>query len=101
MPLDNPLQIEFLTYNDWWCPRTLTRSFNRFKKAHNAYSKVAAIKKVSEPNQKDVAKELKISLATLMEDIKFYNQILPKGYLFFAKKSKLSKKFAEDTLAAW
>lgn len=73
---------------------------DNFTKTHNAYSKVAAIKKVSEPNPKDVAKELKISLATLMVEIEFYNQILPKGYLFFAKKSKLFKKFAGDALVA-
>lgn len=69
------------------------------KNFHDAYNNVANLNKTIVPNRKDVAEKLHISLSVLNQKVEFFNKILPKGYWFFNKNSKLSEKFALDFAA--
>lgn len=77
--------------------RKILKSFCEF---HSAYNYVSEKYLTPVPSRSDVAAELKITLEELDEQVDdIFNQILPKGYQFFSKNSKLSEKMAIDFAA--
>lgn len=61
---------------------------------HEKYNEVAQLENTTIPTQQGVAEKLKISLSVLKQRIKVLNQIAPKGYKFFDKKSKILEKYS-------
>lgn len=74
--------------------KMIRKTVNDFCDFHNAYNAVSKAAGFSIPTQKGVAYQLKISMSVLQERIKLLNQIAPKGYKFFDKKSKITEKFS-------
>lgn len=74
--------------------RIIRKTVNDFCDFHNAYNAVSKTEGCLVPTQKGVADQLKISMSVLQEKIKMLNQIAPKGYKFFDKKSKITEKFS-------
>lgn len=66
---------------------------------HKAYNEVSKFTRMPVPNKKDVAKKLGVSMQELNEMIDQFNEIVPKGFGFFEKGSKLSEKNAIDCAA--
>ena len=63
-----------------------------FCKLHGAYNAVVRMEGSLVPSQKGVASQLGISVDSLVEKLVLLNQIPPKGYKFFDKKSKIINK---------
>lgn len=71
--------------------RKITEEFCNF---HNAYNNVARVEESTIPSHRGLADQLNISIEVLQEKIKLLNQIPPKGYKFFDKKSKITEKLS-------
>lgn len=74
--------------------KMIRKTVNDFCDFHNAYNASSRAEGSPVPTQKAVAEQLKISISVLQERVRHLNQIAPKGYKFFDKKSKITEKFS-------
>jgi hypothetical protein len=71
--------------------RKMVRVFCDF---HDAYNKTANKEKSKLPTRQGVAEQLKVSTVVLNQRVDLLNRIVPKGYEFFYKSSKITDKIA-------
>lgn len=76
--------------------RTMNDFLKRMTAFHKAYNQVVYSEGCNTPDREKVAKKLNISLYQLNEEVKVFNKILPKGFLFFGKNTKINEKFAVE-----
>jgi hypothetical protein len=71
-----------------------TKIVRDLEQMHEAYNEISRLQSKVIPSKKNVAQKLGLSLEEFDQKVKMFNQILPKGYWFFEKSSKLSEKVA-------
>lgn len=77
----------------------IRKNIQDFVKFHAAYNEASEATGLMTPNKKDFAKKLNLSMQELNDKINYFNKVLPKGFAFFEKGSKLSNKTAIDYAA--
>jgi len=95
-----PIEVGFsIQENNKSHEKIIRKTVGDLANFHKCYNEVAEKNNASTPSKKDVAERLDISLVELNRKVAFFNKLLPSGYAFFTKNSKITNKIAIDYAA--